>query len=246
MASPISCGLARAARSASLSLVGERDAGDLAEERGHARARVAGDVAGRRARAASRAALERLAVVDAGGAPDRAPEHPERRARAQRVAGAEQDLARGRGWRCTHSTNSWRRRDLPTPAAPDDQHRARHRLGQRAGVQVVEHRQLALAADEVGRLAEQGALDLEHVALAAQERRGAVAPTSKRASSRPAVTSSRRIAPGARPAQQAHAVVDHLARHRPAPRPPRPVATTIGTSGSTARIASAQRAARAA
>ena len=43
-------------------------------------------------------------------------------------------------------------------------------------------------------------------------------PTSKRASSRPAVTSSRRIAPGARAAQQAHAAVDHLARPPTRPR----------------------------
>ena len=147
------------------------------------------------------------------------------------------------GCRCTHSTNSWRRRDLPTPAAPDDQHRRRHRFGHRPRVEVRQHRHLAPAADEVGRLAEQ-------VALAPRTCRARRAGTTRcrRAGSRSACRAARppRRPGGSRRARSRAAGACRCRSPRPPPTRPRtaPAPSTPPAERRGARRASPARSAR--
>ena len=248
MPSPISCGFCRAACSAPLSSSANGTPA-ISPRKAATRGRPRRGRRGARPAAISlrRFSSQRLAVLDAGGAPHGAPEHPERRARAQRVADAEQHLGALARGAATHSTSSCRRRDLPAPAGPVTSTALAIDSDGGAGEQVGQHRHLAPAPHELADLAEQVALDLEHVALAAQEAPAAVAvdlearveqarPPCRRAGSRPAPCSAagacRCRSPRRRPT-----------RPRSGPgrsRPPAP------TSGNAARTRSAQRAARAA
>ena len=223
MASPISCGLARAARSASLCVVGERNVGDLAQERGR-RARARRDRrGGRRARPACRACVSiGLALVDAGRAPDRAPQHRERRARAQRIAAAEQHLAAV--GLALHPVDELLAQARLADARPRPMTSTADAIDSASvpGVQVVS---IDISRPRPTKsVALPSRLRLTSNTSRSPRRNGAVPSRriSKRASSSPTATSSRRIAPGGRPAQQAHAVVDHLARHRPGREAPRP------------------------
>ena len=244
MASPISCGLARAARSASLSSSGNGTFAISPEERGHPRARVAIDVAadplGQLVALASRSPRPRECRPRAGSrAPSIANGEP-----APSESPMPNSTSPRSGWRCTHSTNSWRRRDLPTPAAPDHQHRRRHRFGHRA-------RRTGSSSIDISRprptksVALPSRLRLTSNTSRSPRRNGAVPSRriSKRVSSSPTATSSRRIAPGARPAQQAHAVVDHLARRPTRPRTA-PAPSTPPAARRAARRASPARSAR--
>ena len=242
--SPISCGFGARGAERTLSSSGN---GTPRARRGtrHPPRASRSDVARDPRAQLRRADLERLAVVDAGGAPDRAA--PASRTASPRPADRRRRTApRARsGCRCTHSTNSWRRRDLPTPGRADDQHRARHRFGHaspRTGPSSID---ISRSRPTHGvALPSRLRLHLDHVALAragtARCRRAG--PRSARRAARPSRRrgGSRRAAG---PAQQAHAAVDHLARHRPGREPPRPRRRPpAATSGSTR--AHRQRAAR--
>ena len=156
------------------------------------------------------------------------------RARASRTASRRPASRRRRtaprrrsGCRCTHSTNSCRSRDLPMPAAPTTSTAAAIDSASVARVQV------RSASTSRGRARRRRSPCRAGCAAprTRRARRAGTTPSrrariSKRASSSPPRRRRARIAPGARPAQQAHAVVDHLARHRPGREPPRPVDTT--------------------
>ena len=148
MPSPISWGLARAVRSGLAPLVREPHVGDLAEELGDPTRGLAIDVAGHarapafRCRASSGSPSTMPAV-----APDGAGEHREGGPGAHRVHAAEQHL--GAIGLALHPLDQL----LPQPRLSDarradDQHRGGRRLGDRAGVEVGQHRHLAPAADE--------------------------------------------------------------------------------------------------
>ena len=150
------------------------------------------------------------------------------------------------GWRCTHSTNSWRRRDLPTPAAPTT---STADAIDSASVPAYRFVSIDISRPRPTKsVALPSRLRLTSNMSRSPRRNGAVPSRriSKRVSSSPTATSSRRIAPGAVPRSRrmplsiTSPATDH-AENRPGP-----VDTTSGTSGRTARIASAQRAARAA
>ena len=106
--------------SASFWSSGNGDVRDLAQEGGDARAASRSTCRATRAVSLSRLLSIGFALVDAGRAADGAPQRRERRARAQRIAVAEQHLARDRAGAAPSRRTPARSRDLPTPAAPID------------------------------------------------------------------------------------------------------------------------------
>ncbi len=141
----------------------ERRADQLAEKRDR-RGRLGRHVA-HHARAQLVAAdIERLAVLDAGGAAQRRRDDPVRRARAQRIAATEPELERlaAIGDLVTELVTHAR---LADARRAGDQHRARHRLGDTLVIEPDQHAELAVAPDTWRRLAQQRARARPYVVL---------------------------------------------------------------------------------
>ena len=163
--------------------------------------------------------------------------------RAQRVAAPNSTSARC-GRRCTHSTSSWRRRDLPAPAGPVTSTALAIDSAGGAGEQVGQHRHLAPAAHELGRPCPAGcASPRRRRARRAGSAGRPVAVDLEARVQQPGRHVVEADRPGRRAAQQAHAAVDHLADHRPGREARRARSRSpAATSGNAARTR--QRAAR--
>src|SRR5262249_34614442 len=145
-------GAGRAQRRAPL--VGERDADQLADELGDAADLLAGQVAPEARAQLLAPDRERLAVDDAGEAPDRGPQDAERRAGADRVAAPDEQLQVGAELAAApHELVGPRR--LAGPGGGGDEHGARARLLDDGAERGAEEVELAVASDAAGRLAEQ-------------------------------------------------------------------------------------------
>ena len=190
-------GPARAARSVGARVVGE---GRRRRSRRGTRRRARGRPAGRGARRGRasfcRRDLERLAVGDAGRAPQRpARAAPKADPGAQRVAAADPHLdGAGRAAPDRAERARGARRDLPTPAGAVTSTACADGSSTHSANDGLERAELAVAADAGRGLAEQRARADGRLALAAEleasRRAVPVGATSKRASSSPAVTSS--------------------------------------------------------